>query len=106
MDPQLELIAKLIGGGGVAALALVVWWEQRSARREAREDRRELAALLERLGEGIARIDERTALLVGEMTPVEVPTPRPHRRERTPPRGVSTEYLYGRGRKPGDDPER
>jgi hypothetical protein len=108
---ELELIAKLVGGGGVAIFAALVWWEVRSDRRERREDRqseaaaagaerRELADAIGQLSATLARLDERTAILVGEITPVEAP--RPLRRERTPPRGLPTEYSYPSRRKPDD----
>ena len=62
-------IADLVSGGGTLALAVVIWVEQRAIR-----------ALLSKMTERLARIDERTA--------AEAPTPAPRiRRARTPARG-------------------
>lgn len=104
MPPEIDLIAKLIAGGGGLTLAVLVWLDLRGARREQREDRLDLLQALGQLTGILNRLDERTAHMAGELTPVEIPTPRPIRRERTNPRGipVGTEYSYGRGRKPDD----
>ncbi len=110
MSPELELVAKLIGNGGALTFAVLVWWELRADRRERREDRRgeaeaagnerrDLAEAIGNLSATLTRLDERTAILVGEMTPVD--TPRPIRRV-TPVRGVPTEYSYPRRKPDGD----
>jgi hypothetical protein len=104
VPPEIDLIAKLIAGGGGLTLAVLVWLDLRGARREQREDRLDIIQLFGQQNAILNRIDERTAHLAGELTPVDVP--RPVRRERTNPRGVPvpTEYSYGRtGRKPSRD---
>lgn len=99
MPPEIDLIAKLIGSGGVATLAVLMWFDLRASRREQREDRLDIIQALGQLTGILNRLDERTAYLAGELTPVERPTPPPAAHRRTPPLGSSTEYHYGR-RKP------
>lgn len=109
MPPELELIAKLIGGGSLLSFAGLIWYEQRRARMEQREDRRELAGVLKgltdeqvALRELLGRLDERTALLAGEFAPSELAeedTRRHRRRPRSAPFGYPTRA------RPGDTDE-
>lgn len=46
--------------GGVLAFAFVVWAELRTLRLEAREDRKELRAILGELRDDMVRVSERT----------------------------------------------
>lgn len=99
VDSLVEL-AKLLGTGGATTFALLAWQalrHERTARRDSaasevkvRADRqRELDGRLERMGQLLARIEERTGYLVGEMMPAPTPPTR-RERTRTPPGGVRT----------------
>ena len=103
--PVIELLAK--GGAGLALMVFcyLTWRgserareegriDRELARKEAREDRHEVAGILDQIAERLARIDDRTFRIdqsVSEITPVEpIRRERSERieRRRTPPAGV------------------
>lgn len=99
MEPMLLDVAKLLGQGGSLVFALLVFILLRDERRERAEERAADREDRARLADTLSRIDERTATLLGEVTPVE----RPPLRRNTPPAGVPspTEYTYTGRRRGG-----
>lgn len=93
---ELDLVLKILDAGASVVLAVMVFLLMRSERSSRELDRMEDRAAIAELRDTAARIDERTAQLVGDVTPVERP-PRPSSR-RTPPLGAPTEYAYTRPR--------
>lgn len=95
MDLDLvKLLAELGAPSLFSAAVYLLLRDERKSREAAREaDREALSAL----ADTVARIDERTAVLVGDLTP----PPSGGGPYRTPPRGTTTEYSHGRGRRGG-----
>lgn len=92
---EFDLVLKLVDAGASIILAVVAILIMRSERNSRELNRSEDNARQEQQLLYLARIDERTATMLGDLTPVERPPPQ----RRTPAGGSPTEYSHARGRR-------
>lgn len=103
---ELLELAKLLGGGAAGTFALLAWQALRTERQHRRTDdtnrtdrQRDLDARLERLATTLARLDERTQLLVGQLLG---PGPESHKARRGGGRAATPAHGVPVARKPDD----